>query len=95
MKYSRYPLSPGWRPPESMLQGTAIIENWEPVLDGEDLHVRGTLYGSPDPRWQDGAEIVTGVIQVLDSEHGYALGYSGSYRLGAPLRPLPEWDMGD
>lgn len=82
-RYSRYVLDDNWRPPERMMASAALLDEYELVVEGEDLHVRGIVHGSPDARFPDGAQVTTGVIQVLDEEHGYALTYHGCWRLGA------------
>ncbi|WP_262265521.1 hypothetical protein [Microvirga yunnanensis] len=80
---SRYPLDPGWRPPERMMQGAPVVEDYEVIEEGEDWHIRGILFGGADPRFEDGAQITTGVIQAFDEAEGWAISYSGGYRLGA------------
>jgi len=73
-----------------MMENAPIVEDYELFLDVDDMHLRGVLHGSPDPRFEDGARFVSGVIQVADEEEGWAVTYHGSYRLGAPLRPDDE-----
>jgi len=82
-RYSRYPLDDDWRPPARMMAEAPLLDLYDLVGQGEDLHLTGVVHGSPDPRFPDGARLTTGVIQVLDEDAGYALSYHGSYRLGA------------
>lgn len=82
-RFSRYPLDDDWRPPAKMMAAAPILEDYEVIEQGEDLHVRGIVHGSPDPRFPDGAEVTSGVVQVMDEVVGYALTYHGSWRLGA------------
>ncbi|MFC4172388.1 hypothetical protein ACFOYU_09985 [Microvirga sp. GCM10011540] len=81
---SRYPLDDDWRPPAGMMSSAPIIEDYEIVTEGEDWHIRGILFGGADPRFKDGAQITTGVIQAYDEAEGWAISYNGGYRLGAP-----------
>ncbi|WP_445500649.1 hypothetical protein [Microvirga sp. G4-2] len=73
-----------------MMAEAPLVEDYELFNDCGDMHLRGILHGSPDPRHEDGARFVSGVIQVADEEEGWAISYHGSYRLGAPLRPADE-----
>jgi hypothetical protein len=82
-RYSRYPLDNTWRPPARMMSEAPLLDDYTVFLHGEDLHVRGIVHGSPDPRCPDGSMLTSGVVQVLDEEHGYALTYHGAFRLGA------------
>ncbi|UVF18474.1 hypothetical protein HPT29_018555 [Microvirga terrae] len=84
MRYERYPLDPDWRPPARMMAEAPILNDWEILAEGEDLHLRGVVLNSKDPRFPDGAQLTTGVIQALDESEGWAIGYQGGYRLGAP-----------
>ncbi|MBM6579421.1 hypothetical protein ILT44_04430 [Microvirga sp. BT689] len=82
-RYSRYFLDDNWQPPARMMAEAPILEDYELLEEGEDLHVRGIVHGSPDARFPDGSQVTTGVVQVLDEEHGYAVTYHGAWRLGA------------
>jgi hypothetical protein len=83
-RYSRYPLDTNWMPPARMMAAAPLLDDYDLVGQGEDLHLTGIIHGSTDHRFPDGSRLTTGVIQVMDEEAGYALGYNGAYRLGAP-----------
>jgi hypothetical protein len=83
-RYSRYTLADDWRPPEKMMRDAPLLDDYELVTEGEDLHIRGIVYGSRDPRMPEGAEVTTAVIQIADEHEGYAITYSGAWKLGAP-----------
>lgn len=82
-RYARYPLDPDWLPPAKMMSAAPILEDYTVFEQGEDVHVRGIVHGSPDPRCPDGSTLTSGVVQVLDEQAGYALTYNGCWRLGA------------
>jgi len=66
-----------------MMAEAPLLDEYQAFFEGEDLHLRGTVHGSPDHRVPDGSVLTTGVIQVFDESEGYALSYSGCWRLGA------------
>jgi hypothetical protein len=91
MRYERYPLDDNWRPPAKMMSAAPLLDDYTVIVDGEDLHVRGTVHGSPDPRFPDGSLVTTGVVQVLDEGHGYLLTYHGAWRLGSRVDGGSPW----
>src|SRR5262245_51671057 len=89
----------GWREPMSSIDTPAIVDRWALLVpsgrrllatpDAPVFVLTGAVHG--DPRFPDGAAIVTSWVLEFDPARAFGRTRTTRYRLGTPSRVFLRW----